>query len=91
MAITKEIKTVQVDVYGEYKIVQHAFEVIIKEDGNIISTTRSRTSFHPTDDISTQPNEVKEVANAVWTDAIKKKWSDMMKAQEEENKRLREL
>ena len=91
MAITKENKTIQVDVYGEYKIIQHAYDVIIKEDNDVISTTRYRTSFHPTDDISNQPDEVKEVANAVWTDEIKKKWSDMIEAQEAENKRMREL
>ena len=47
MAITKEKIIARIEVVGEYKIIQVAYDTIIKEDGTEISRNRHRNSFTP--------------------------------------------
>ena len=41
-----------------------------------ISKSRHRTSFMPDQDVSDQDNEIKDIANVVWTDAVKTAWNN---------------
>ena len=75
MAITKTIEIAKIEVVGEYKAVQVATDTVIKEDDVEISRSRHRHVLHPDTDISSENAEVKAVANAVWTDAVKDAWT----------------
>ena len=92
MAITKENKIASVSVVGDDKIIEVALDIIIKEDGVILSETRHRKTLYPTapsgeaTDISTEDDEVKTLANVVWTDEVKSAWAEKMRLQEEDSK-----
>jgi len=75
MAITKTIEIAKIEVVGEHKAVQVASDTVIKEDDVEISRSRHRHVLHPDTDISSENAEVKAVANAVWTDAVKDAWT----------------
>ena len=74
MAITKTTEIAKTEVVGEYKAVQVATDTVIKEDGTEISRSRHRHVVHSDQDISSEDAEVKAVADAVWTDAVKAAW-----------------
>ena len=53
MAITKETIIAKTEIVGEYKIIQVAYDTIIKEDGTEISRSRHREmTFSPNADVS---------------------------------------
>jgi len=74
MAITKETIIAKTEIVGEYKIIQVAYDTIIKENGTEISRSRTRNSFQPDADVSSEEQEIKDIANLVWTDAVKTAW-----------------
>ena len=75
MAITKETITAKTAVVGEYKIIQVAYDTVIKEDGKEISRSRHRNSFTPNQDISGEDAEIQSISNVVWTQAVKDAWT----------------
>ena len=81
MTITKETTIAKTEIVGEYKIIQVAYDTIIKEDGVEISRSRSRNSFTPDRDVSSEDAEIKDVANLVWTDAVKDAWQAKLDAE----------
>jgi len=74
MAITKETQIAKIEVVGEYKAVQIATDIVIKEDGVELSRSRHRKVVHPDQDITGEDAEVQAVCNAVWTDDVKASW-----------------
>ena len=78
MALKKEI-TQDYEVRGKYKTIQQRTKTSIVEDGKEISFNYSRTSFMPDADVSGESDELKALANAVWTDAVKKAYEDSKK------------
>ena len=82
MTITKEKIIAKTEIVGEYKIIQVAYDTIIKEDGTEISRSRSRNLFQPDADVSNEETAIKDLANLVWTDAIKSSWQTKMDAEE---------
>ena len=74
MAITKETEISKIEVVGPYRAVQVRTDTVIKEDGTEISRKINRKVLDSDMDISAEDAEVKAVANAVWTDAIKAAW-----------------
>jgi len=78
MALKKEI-TQDYEVRGEYKCIQQRTRTSIVEDGKEISFNYSRTSFMPDADVSGESDELKALANAIWTDAVKKAYEDSKK------------
>ena len=81
MSITKETEIAKIEVVGQYKAVQVATDVVIKEDNTEISRNRHRHVIHPDDDISGEDAEVRAVANAVWTDEVKTAFQEMRDGQ----------
>ena len=81
MAITKETIIAKTEIVGEYKIIQVAYDTIIKENGTEISRSRTRNSFQPDADVSSEEQEIKDIANLVWTDAVKTAWQAHIDAQ----------
>ena len=82
MSITKEIIIAKTEIVGEYKILQVAYDTIIKEDGTEISRSRHRNSFQPDADVSSEDVAIKDIANLVWTDAVKASWQTKLDADE---------
>ena len=78
MAITKEKIIAKIEVVGEYKIIQVAYDTIIKEDGTEISRNRHRNSFTPDKDVSGEDSEIVDMANLVWTKKIKDSWQSKL-------------
>ena len=81
MAITKEKIISKIEVVGEYKIIQVAYDTIIKEDGTEISRSRHRNSFTPDKDVSGEDSEIVDMANLVWTKKIKDSWQSKLDAE----------
>jgi|TARA_R110002074_G_scaffold339953_1_gene510457 hypothetical protein len=82
MTITKETIIAKTEIVGEYKVIQVAYDTIIKEDGIEISRSRSRNSFMPDVDVSSEDAAIKDIANVVWTDAVKASYQAKLDADE---------
>jgi hypothetical protein len=78
MALEKKI-TYDYEVRGEYKRIQERKRTAIEEDGKEISFSYHRNAFMPDADVSGESDELKALANAVWTDAVKKAYEDSKK------------
>tara|TARA_R100001129_G_scaffold167520_1_gene135178 strand:- start:70 stop:318 length:249 start_codon:yes stop_codon:yes gene_type:complete len=75
MALEKK-QTYDYEVRGEYKCIQERCKTSILEDGEEISFSYHRRAFMPDADVSGESDELKALANALWTDAIKKSYED---------------
>jgi len=84
MAITKELIQDKVEITGEGKNIQVRTATVIKEDGVELSRSFHRhvlecvlsvkdgdTWTHTDTDVSSESTEVRGIAAAVWTDAVK--------------------
>lgn len=88
MALTKTTEVSKIEVVGEYKAVQVRTDTIVKEDDKEISRTCHRHVLHPgtldasdnlvDTDVSTEDADVKAVATAVWSDAVKTAWKNKL-------------
>jgi len=78
MALEKK-KTYDYEVRGQYKIIQERCKTSIEEDGKEISFSYNRKSFAPDVDVSAESDELKAMANALWTDDIKKAYENSKK------------
>ena len=91
MALTEETVQDKIEIVSEHKMIQIRTATVIKRDDVEISRSFHRHVVAPcakTDDtwadtdISGESTEVQAIANAVWTDAIKTAYQQMMDAQE---------
>jgi len=91
MALTETEVQDKIEIVGDYKHIQIRTATVIKRDDVEISRSFHRHVLAPcakTDgtwadtDISGESTEVQAIANAVWTDAIKTAYQQMMDAQE---------
>ena len=80
MAISKQLKD-DYEVRGEHKHINVRTKTSIMEDGKEISYSYHRRVLSPDMDISNESDEIKALAGAIWTDAVKKAWSDKQKAE----------
>jgi len=88
MAITKTTEIGKIEVVGEYKHVQVRTDTVIKEDDKEISRSYHRHVLHPgtlddsnalvDTDISAEDADVKAIATAVWSDAVKTAWKNKL-------------
>ena len=78
MALEKKV-TYDYEARGEYKCIQQRARTAVLEDGKEISFSYHRTSFMPNADVSGESDEVKALANTLWTDAVKKAYEDSKK------------
>jgi len=84
MALTKTTIEDKIEVVGDYKHIQIRTATVIKEDGTELSRSFHRTSMTPgtldgsnnfvDTDVSAKSAEVKGIAAAVWTQAVKDAW-----------------
>tara|TARA_R110002020_G_scaffold276150_1_gene491530 strand:- start:72 stop:323 length:252 start_codon:yes stop_codon:yes gene_type:complete len=80
MALTKEVINDKYEVVGVYKHIQVRTATVVKEDGVELSRSFSRRVLTPNMDVSGEDAEIKGMADALWTDAVKKAWADKQKA-----------
>ena len=79
MAITKEY-SIDYEIRTEYKHIQIREATHIMEDGKEFSRKNHRRVITPDADISNETDEIKGLADTLWTDEIKKAWDDKLKA-----------
>jgi len=84
MALTKTIEEDKIEVVGQYKHVQIRTATVVKEDGKELSRSFHRRVLDPgtldasdnlvDTDTSSESDEVKGIAAAVWTSTVKNAW-----------------
>ena len=79
MALEKVI-TYDYEIRTDFKHIQEREKTSIMEDGNEISYSYHRRVLTPDMDVSSESDEIKGMADALWTDDVKKAWSDKLKA-----------
>ena len=84
MAITKEVTCDKFEIVTEHKHVQCRQATIIKEDGVELTRSFHRYVLTPEKDISGETQEIQNICNAVWTDAVKADWATFQAEQEAE-------
>jgi hypothetical protein len=91
MAITKETVVAKIEAVNEYRHVQIAEDIVIKEDGTEISKTRHRRVLQcctldndknkVDTDISSESSEIQGICNSVWTNEIKTAYANKLKSE----------
>ena len=84
MALIERTVVTKVEVVSEYKHIQIQTDnqIIDDETGEIKAKDNfHRKVIHPGDDYSNEPDDVKVVADAVWTDEIIQKMADFRAAE----------
>jgi len=79
MALSKVTKD-DYEVRTDYKHINVRTKTSIMEDGKELSFSYHRRVLTPDMDVSNDSAEIKALAGAIWTDAIKKAWSDKLEA-----------
>ncbi len=84
MALTESIEYDKIEVVGQYKAVQVRKATVIKKDGAELTRSFERYVLQAgtldgsdnlvDTDLSAEPEKVKSICNAVWTDDIKAAW-----------------
>lgn len=78
MAITKQTTIEEIQVAGEYKQIFVLEVTKILEDGVEISKSNHRTSYLPSEDVSSLDSQIVDIANVVWTQAVKDAWQTQL-------------
>ena len=74
MALVKVI-TYDYEIRGEFKFIQERQRTAVVEDGKELSYSYHRRVLAPDDDVSSESDEIKGMASALWTDAVKAAWA----------------
>ena len=75
MALEKEVRCDKYEVIGRYKHIQCRTATIVKEDGVELSRSFHRRVLTPDADVSSESDEIKGMASALWTDEVKAAWA----------------
>ena len=70
MAITKTTKVDKIEIVGDFKNLQVREATVIEEDGVELTRSFHRYVLVPGSDLTGQPQEIVDIANAVWTQEI---------------------
>ena len=74
MALEKVI-TYDYEVRTEFKHIQERAKTAIVEDGEEISYSYHRRILTPDMDVSSESDEIKGMASALWSDEVKAAWA----------------
>ena len=74
MALEKVI-TYDYEVRTEHKHIQERTRTAIMEDGKELSYSYHRRVLTPDMNVSSESDEIKGMADALWTDAVKESWA----------------
>ena len=75
MALSESIEYDKIEVVGQYKAVQVRKATVIQKDGKELTRSFERYVLHPDSNIISEPNEIRAVCNAVWTQEVKDAWT----------------
>ena len=75
MALEKEVRCDKYEIVGQFKQIHCRTATIVKEDGVELSRSFHRRVLTPEMDVSGEDAEIKGMAVALWTDAVKEAWS----------------
>jgi len=78
MSLSKKRVQDQIEIVGEYKVIQIRYSDQIIEDGKIISSSYHRESISPDDEVRAIKYNVKALADIYWTDEIKKAYKNSL-------------
>ena len=84
MALVERTVITRIEVVSDFKHIQIQTDnqIIDDETGEIKAKDNfNRKVIHPGDDYSNEPDDVKVIADAVWTEEIIKKYADFLAAQ----------
>ena len=84
MALVEQTVVTRIEVVSDFKHIQIQTDnqIIDDETGEIKAKDNfNRKVIHPGDDYSNEPDDVKVIADAVWTEEIIKKYADFLAAQ----------
>jgi hypothetical protein len=79
MALEKVI-TYDYEIRSEYKHIQERKKTAIVEDGNELSYSYHRRVLTPDMDVSSESDEIKAMADALWTDEVKAAYAAKLEA-----------
>ena len=79
MALEKVI-TYDYEIRTEFKHIQERQRTAIVEDGKELSYSYHRRVLAPDADVSSESDEIKGMADALWTDAVKEAWAAKLEA-----------
>jgi len=82
MALEKVI-TYDYEIRSEYKHIQERQKTAIMEDGNELSSSYHRRVLTPDMDVSSESDEIKGMADALWTDEVKAAYAAKQEADAE--------
>jgi predicted transcriptional regulator len=71
MSLSKKRIQDQIEIVGEYKIIQVRYSDQIIEDDKVISSSYHRESITPDEEAKAIEHNVKALADIYWTDEIK--------------------
>ena len=82
MALEKVI-TYDYEIRGEYKHIQERTITAVMEDGKELSSSYKRRVLTPDADVSSESDEIKGMADALWTDEVKAAYAAKQEADAE--------
>ena len=82
MALEKVV-TYDYEIRGVYKHIQERRKITIVEDGEELSYSYRRRVLTADADVSSESDEIKGMADALWTDAVKEAWTAKLAADAE--------
>jgi hypothetical protein len=82
MALTERTEIDRIEVVASWNI-QVRQATIIERDGEFVSKTFHRWLLTPDQDISSQPDNVRAIANAAWTPEVRQAYEAFKAAQAE--------
>jgi hypothetical protein len=83
MSLKKIVKIDQIEIVGDFKVLQVRTATIVTDDGTELSRSFHRHSLNCDADISGEDAEVKSVCDAVWTDEVKAAYAAHLEEQNE--------
>ena len=74
MALTKEVINDKYEIVTPFKHIQVRQATVVSEDGVELSRTFFRKILTPDMDVSGEPQEIQDMASALWKDEVKAAW-----------------
>ena len=75
MALEKTTVDDKIEIVSDYKHLQIRTATVVAEDGTELSRSFHRRVLHPDADVSGESAEIRGIAAAVWTSAVKTAWA----------------
>ena len=78
MSLSKKRIQDQIEIAGEYKVIQIRYQDQIIEDDKVISSSYHRESILPNEEAKAIEHNVKALADIYWTDELKQKFEESL-------------